>query len=147
MVIKNLTNIIKNLTNQTQTQTRPNNKEIKAISDKVNFYILIVVIIVGFIGNIISLFIFTRPNLNKKTNTGILYTLLCIFNLLILSTIHFFEIFGYQLMSLPCNTGLFMKQSLYQILSWIQVFICFDRFFLVIYPTKAHIMRKKVIVI
>ena len=147
MAIKNLTHNLKNVTHQ----TRPNFPNIRAIYDKVHFYILIVVIIFGIIGNLISLFIFTRPNLNKKTNTGILYTLLCIFNLLTfiedVSTIHFLKIFGNIYISLPCNIEPFLRRSLYQILSWIQVFICFDRFFLVIYPTKAHIMRKKVTVL
>ena len=150
MVIKNYTHILKNITNHTRPNL-PNPRDIRAIADKVHFYMLIVVIIFGIIGNLISLFIFTRPNLNKKTNTGILYTLLCIFNLLTfiedISTTHFFELFGNIYISLPCNIEPFLRRSLYQILSWIQVLICFDRFFLVIYPTKAHIMRKKVTVL
>ena len=31
----------------------------------------------GIVGNVISLFIFTRPCLNSKTNIGKLYTFLC----------------------------------------------------------------------
>jgi len=140
--------MLKNITNHSSFTYFNYITSIREITDNVKLYIFYVVFTFGIIGNVISLFIFTRPNLNKKTNTGILYTLLCIFNLLTfiedISTTDFFEIFGKIYISLPCNIEPFMRRSLYQILSWIQVLICFDRFFLVIYPTKAHIMRKKV---
>ena len=120
---------------------------------KVEFYCTIVIVTIGIIVNIISLLIFTRPNLNKKTNTGIFFTLLCIFNILIFIKETFLGDFSYQLFDyniwfistlVLLNIDLIIKALLTEILTWIQVLICFDRFILVIYPMKTHIMRKKV---
>ena len=122
----------------------------RSIFDKFQQYFLYVIIVFGLIGNLISLFIFTRPNLKKNTNTGLLYTLLCIFNLLTLIEdgfigIHTIHILGYIYIKFWCLTEFFIRQSLKEFLSWIQVLICFDRFILVVFPSKAFIMRKKVI--
>ena len=68
-----------NISNQTlhnKTNYNFNNDPIYIIV-KVEFYCSIVILSFGSIGNLISLLIFTRPNLNKKTNTGILYSLIC----------------------------------------------------------------------
>ena len=148
--------MLKNLTNQTITNhssfTYFNYNSIKEITDKVKLYIFYLVFCFGIIGNLISMFIFTRPNLNKKSNAGLLYTILCMFNILTFIEHGFIGTFQqailvYYSISLPCRTEFFIRQSLYQILSWIQVLICFDRFFLVIYPTKAYLMRKKVLIL
>lgn len=122
----------------------------RSIFDKFQQYFLYVIIVVGLIGNLISLFIFTRPNLKKKTNTGLLYTFLCIFNLFTLIEdgfigIHTIHVLGYIYINFWCFTEFFIRQSLKEVLSWIQVLICFDRFILVVFPSKAFIMRKKVI--
>ena len=128
-------------------------EEINNIIDKVEIYLTIVIIICGIVGNLISLLIFTRPNLNKKTNTGILYTLLCIFNILIFINeaflgIYSYDFFHYNFTIVLFTSKIYLKElittSLTEILHWIQVLICFDRFILVIYPMKAHVMRKKV---
>ena len=124
----------------------------KSITQYIRFYCLLVVLSFGMIGNIISLLIFTRPNLNKKTNTGILYTLLCVFNILTLIEEAFLgpsskELFNIQISFInikSVNTEIFIRTCLTEILPWIQALICFDRFILVIYPMKAHIMRKPV---
>jgi hypothetical protein len=140
--------MIHNITNQTF-----NINIIDIYIHKIQLYSIYLILICGITGNIISLFIFTRPNLNKKTNTGILYTFLCVLNLLILFENLFFSsnsmiIFGINsLMTNPqyqCKLEIFVRNSLNELLSWLQVLICFDRLILVIYPTKAHKMRKKV---
>ena len=139
------------ISNQTQNNTNISVlTERNFIARKVRFYCTIVIVIIGIIGNLISLFIFTRPNLNKKTNTGMLYTLLCTFNLLTFVEFAFFDpnfhlgdwiILNDRISNM---IELLIRISLTEILPWIQVLICFDRFILVIYPTKANIMRKKV---
>ena len=141
-----------NITNhKRQNKTNNYSSIVIEISNKVRFYCIIVIVTIGIIGNLISLFIFTRPNLNKKTNTGILFTLLCIFNLLTFIEEAFLgsytnELFNYIISvdQLYTNIDLIIETSLSEILPWIQVLICFDRFILVIYPMRAHIMRKKV---
>jgi ABC-type Mn2+/Zn2+ transport system permease subunit len=134
--------------------TRPNiNNSIEIIFTRIHLYLSYVILVFGIFGNIISLFIFTRTNLNKKTNTGILYTLLCVLNLLTYINSSLFGnysvyLFGNKALLLnpqfPCKIEFFTENSLKELLSWLQVLICFDRFILVIYPTKAYIMRKKV---
>ena len=143
-----------NISNQIrQNRTINYNNSQTEITDKVHFYCLIVILIFGSIGNLISIFIFTRPNLNKKTNTGILFTLLCIFNIITFIDEAFLGVYSYELFHFIIWTNptilsiqFIIKTSLTEILNWIQVLICFDRFIFVIYPMKAHIMRKKVFV-
>ena len=101
----------------------------------------------GIIGNVISLFIFYRPCLNRKTNSGRLYALLCWLNLIIL----IYNLAGRTLdipfafkFHLPRYTEFFINIILLQYWSWIQVFITFDRFIGVFYPIKGvRIMGKK----
>ena len=45
------------------------------------YYFQLTIFSTGLIGNLASLLIFIRPNLNKKTNTGILYITICTINL------------------------------------------------------------------
>lgn len=118
------------------------------LSNKIISYCLFVVLAIGIIGNLVSLLIFTRQNLNKKTNTGTLYSSLCILNIVTIIEAIFLGsytnlLFGYTI-TYPCYLDVFISRSLYQILSWNQVLICFDRFILVIYPIKASKMQKKV---
>ena len=99
------------------------------------------------IGNLISLFIFSRPCLNSKTNSGKLYAFL---SLLSLITIVYemadrkLESFFSIKIRLHLNTEQFINTVLLQYLSWIQVLITFDRFIGVFYPIKGvRIMGKK----
>ena len=144
-------NNISNQTRHNRTNNSINNdSETTYIFGKVYFYSSIVILIFGMIGNFISLLIFTRPNLNKKTNTGILYTSLCVFNILIFIKNTFLGNYSYYFFHFilfgqtQIIIDYIISTSLSQILNWIQALICFDRFILVIYPMKAHIMRKKV---
>ena len=101
----------------------------------------------GIVSNIISLLIFTRPNLNKKTNTGFLYSILCVLNIIT------FINNGYETLSskhhallirLPSRLKPFISASLLDSLLWIEILISFDRFLIVVFPAKAKIMAKKV---
>ena len=102
---------------------------------------------IGIFGNFISLLIFTRPNLNKKTNTGFLYSVLCVLNIFTLSELGFISqplnFFKYTI-RLHCHLRPFISTSLVYSLSWMQVLISFDRFLLVIFPLKSKFMAKKV---
>ena len=42
------------------------------------------IMLFGIVGNVISLFIFSRPCLNRKTNSGKLYAFLCLLSLIII---------------------------------------------------------------
>lgn len=121
--------------------------EIFIISYSIRRYLFYAIIPVGLIGNFISLLIFTRPNLNKKTNTGFLYSIFCVLNILTIVEYVFIykpmNIFHYNV-TLPCKLEPFLQKSLLIFLSWMQVLISFDRFLLVIFPVKSKIMAKKV---
>ena len=109
--------------------------------------ILEYIMLFGIVGNVISLFIFSRPCLNSKTNSGKLYAFLCCISLIVI----IYEMADRKLESffsikirLHLNTENFINTVLLQYLSWIQVLITFDRFIGVFYPIKGvRIMGKK----
>ena len=113
--------------------------------NNIKSYVHAVVIPIGIFGNFISLMIFTRPNLNKKTNTGFLYSILCIINILTLFEFGFISqpltFLNYRI-HLHCNLEPFISNSLVYSLSWMQVLISFDRFLLVIFPLKKFMAKK-----
>ena len=113
----------------------------------IRIYFFFAVIPIGILGNLISLLIFTRPNLNKKTNTGFLYSILCVLNILTISDFAFItnpqRFLNYSII-LHCNLKPFLQNSLLCLQSWFQVLIGFDRFLFVIFPVKSKIMAKKV---
>ena len=101
----------------------------------------------GIVGNVISLFIFSRPCLNRKTNSGKLYAFLCGISLILIvynmAGRKLDKTFAFKL-CLPFDTQVFINIILLQYWSWIQVLITFDRFVGVFYPVKGvRIMAKK----
>ena len=117
------------------------------ISEKINFYTLILTISIGIPGNIISILIFIKPCLNTNTNTGLLYIFLCVLNLIsILFKVLVKSpkiIFNYNI-QLPLKSIYFIEAILLQYLAWSQVLITFDRFIVVVFPIKGvRIMRKR----
>jgi hypothetical protein len=123
------------------------------IRDALIYYPVLVALPVGVLGNIFSLYIYTRPNLNKKTNTGFLYAWLCIFNLIFMlyfvfvlratNSLFAYSLFGYWVF-LPCGLMTYFLRIIFCLVPWMQVIISFDRFFLVVYPHKSRILTKKV---
>ena len=119
-----------------------------SILDKVFYYEEFVTIPLGIIGNLISIYIFTRPSLNKKTNTGRLFTILCIINIILIFYKAIFHwTFIYKFISnlkIHFNMDKFLKKVLEHSLSWIQALTSFDRFITVFYPVNGtRIMNKK----
>lgn len=121
-------------------------KYINLLSDQFIYYFLMVVIPIGFVGNVISVYIYTRPSLNKNTNTGFLYACMCIVNMISIFYYAFVNrsssLFNYTV-TLPCGVDLFLRRTNFIAVSWMQVLITFDRFVAVILP-NAMFMRKKV---
>ena len=109
-----------------------------------------VTIPLGIVGNLFSIFIFTRPSLNKKTNAGLLFTILCIINIFIIlynAIFHWKIISKYQMVQIEIKVGTlleFIDRLKNECLSWIQALISFDRFISVHFPVKGtRIMNKK----
>lgn len=117
------------------------------VSMHIHYNLRIFINIFGIVSNVISLLIFIRPNLNKKTNTGFLYSILCVLNIITfidnghetLSTKHFALV-----IKLPSKLRPFIKAVLLDSLLWMEILISFDRFIVVVFPAKAKIMTKKV---
>jgi len=120
------------------------------ILTEVSNYEQFVTIPFGIVGNLFSIFIFTRPSLNKKTNAGLLFTILCLINIFI---ILYNAIFNWKILSKNETTQIDIKVGPFlqfidrlkdDCLSWIQALISFDRFISVYFPVKgARIMNKK----
>ena len=110
------------------------------------YYYRTTLIPIGILGNFISLLIFIRPNLNKKTNTGFLYSIICVLNIITIveETFVYRPKFFNYIINLPCNLEVFIRKCLVESLPWVQVLICFDRFIVTTFPGKAKIMSKKV---
>ena len=110
-------------------------------------YFVLSTLPIGLIGNLVSIVVYSRPSLNKKTNTGFLYTLLCLSNLCVILYFAFafksVEVFGYSI-SLPCGVSIFLYRSIWCFVPWFQAVACFDRFVLVVFPSKKKLMTKKV---
>lgn len=111
------------------------------------YYPFLVTFPIGIVSNLFSFYIYTRPNLSKKTNTGFLYAWLCLFNIVFI----LFFVFVYQSTSLlqytvnlPCGVTFYLYRLIFCLIPWMQVIISLDRFILVVYPLKKHIMAKKV---
>ena len=111
------------------------------------YYMQFVVIPGGLVANLVSIFIFTRPNLNQKTNTGFLYMILCILNIvkiLFRTVFKQWERFVEFRFNLHFNSEYFIDNVILQTLSWSQALISFDRFISVFSPIKGvRIMAKK----
>lgn len=120
---------------------------LNSISNSLGYYYLIVTLPAGIVFNLVSIYIYSRPLLNRKTNTGFLYAWLCIINLLSIMQYTFITkstlLFGYRV-SLACGLSNYLRRGIFNLVSWMQVVISFDRFVSVFYPIKGHIMSKKV---
>lgn len=115
------------------------------LSDDIAFYYLIIAVPPSLLAKLIAIYIYTRPKLYKKTNTGFLYMWLSITNAFVILVFVFVvrsdQIFGYDIQ--VCGLNDFIKMNLYNMSSWIQVLISFDRYILVSYPAKVALMRKR----
>ena len=121
---------------------------LNSIAPQIIEYPVLVTLPIGIIGNMFSFFIYTRPNLNKKTNTGFLYALLCILNIIFM--LHFVfvsrpsSLFNYAV-NLPCGVANYLIRITFCFVPWMQVIISFDRLIAVVFPHKKKYMSKKVI--
>ena len=121
---------------------------LNSISTQITYYGLWIIFPTCIVGNLVSLFIYTRPNLNKKTNTGFLYSTLCTLNLV--SVIYYSLVYRSSVLfkytvSWPCGVDGYVRRTALNSITWIQVVICLDRFIAVVFPRKRNLMRKKVL--
>ena len=106
---------------------------------------------IGIIGNFISLLIFIRVNRKRKNNTSFLYSVLCVLNILLTIESNFIRknsaslIYSYNIELPICQLETFIRLALFDSITWMQVLISFDRFILIVFPSKAKLISKEVI--
>lgn len=119
---------------------------INSISNTISYYYLWVIIPLGLIGNLISFYLYTRPNLNKRNNTGFLYACLCVLNMISILYYAFITrssvLFGYSTFQQPCGLNSYFRRLVFNSIPWMQVIITFDRFISVFYPTIQFLNKK-----
>ena len=129
---------------------KTNQTSFYSLGIEIHYNIRLFINIFGIISNIISFLIFIRPNLNKKTNTGFLYSILSVLSIITFID-NAYKTFSskYKVLTLilPSSLKPFISASLLDSLIWIQILISFDRFIVVVFPAKSKIMTKKVFIL
>lgn len=120
---------------------------LNTVSNQIAFYGLWMILPFSVVGNLISLYIYTRPNLNKKTNTGILYGWLSLLNAIAIC--YYCLVFRGSLLiqytfNFPCGLNNYLVRIVLYSVTWMQAVISLDRFIAVFLPTKTAFMSKKV---
>ena len=120
---------------------------VNSVSDSITYYFLFATMPFGLIGNAVALFVYSRPRLNHKTNTGFLYAWLCFWNILLILYYMFIfrsaTLFNYSV-SMPCGVSNYLRRLTLNMVPWMQVIISFDRFMAVVFPSRRAFMKKKV---
>lgn len=112
------------------------------LSNTLSYYFFMTIIPTGVILNVVSLYIFTRPRLNK-TNMGYLLSILSIWHNVTLIFYVFVArpttLFSYSINS--CGFFTFLRRSIFNFSSWIQVLISIERYLNVYYSFKTATKR------
>jgi hypothetical protein len=120
------------------------------MSDRLEFWFLYLTIPLGILLNMFSIYIFSRPNLNKNANMGFFYLNLSIYNTLVL--IYYFFImdsklvFGVNLTTksnVSCKIITFIRRCIREIPTWIEALITFDRYLAICHSNKYKFMKSK----
>ena len=121
---------------------------LNSIASTIMDYPFLVALPIGVVGNAFSFLIYTRPNLNKNTNSGFLYAWLCLLNIVFMLYYTLVSqsriLFGYSV-ALPCGLSNYLLRLSFCFVPWMQAIISLDRFIAVVYPHKKKYMTKKVI--
>lgn len=107
------------------------------LTEQISYYFLIILLPIGVFFNFVSLYLFSRPKMNK-TYMGYLFAILSIWNnvqliyeLLIIKAP---LVFLYSLNT--CGLLTYFKQNIFNISSWLHVIISIERFICVSQPKR-----------
>ena len=110
----------------------------------INRYVLLFVCIMGFVGNSLNVYIFTRPNLRQ--NTCVIYllitSLLNIMTLFFGASVRCLTSYGYDLtLKAPvfCKIRFYLTYVTQSAALWLLVFACFDRYL----SSSMNIQRRR----
>ena len=125
--------------------------ELKHLFLTISYWIQILTIPLGIFLNLFSIYIYSRPNLNKsKSKTGFFYMNLCFWSINA-SIINMFivgssSLFGYDfslINSLSCAFIMYFRRVVRAIPCWIDCLITLDRYLLICHNHKFKLMTKK----
>ena len=121
--------------------------------DTVDYWFLILTVPLGIILNLFSIYVFSRPNLNKTT-MGFFYMNLSGWTAAVL--IYFFFVqnsaktMKYDISkhtSFGCALYMFIRRVIREVPPWIEVLITFDRYIAVCHPTKLKFLKNKLVLL
>lgn len=131
-----------------------NSDYLNKLTDRIVFHYLVVTVPLSMITKLISFYIYTRPNLNHKTNTGLLYLIFSIINFASLFVMMFIVrpslLFGYQF-NFICGLDDFIRTNTFNLSSWMQVswfrlkFVCVNSKTFITMLIKLFIFKKVLI--
>jgi hypothetical protein len=128
----------------------PYSQNLSVLSIRINTISLFILCPLGILLGIVCLLIYCRKSLNK-TNMGFLYFWQSMADIFLLSATLFLgqsmEIFGVYFTvqaQFFCKFFGLMSRFVAHISSWMTVYICFDRFMFVYFPTKSKFMTNKI---
>ena len=111
--------------------------------------LMFLTVIFGVITNIICIVVFARPNF-KKTNMGIYYINLSVWNIiylllymLVFDSYNVYYIDVKLLSEVVCKISVFLQNFLRQIPPWFEVYLTFDRYLAVCHPQKLKKIRDR----
>jgi hypothetical protein len=114
-----------------------------------NFYFTVVCVPVGILLNLVSIYVFQRPRLNKTT-MGFMFTYRSIVDILLLLTVlllirgdALFQVVLYQQSDILCKLFYWLKRLILHMSSFNYVIITLDRFFSICFPTRFGFLKKK----
>jgi len=104
--------------------------------------LMFITVIFGVLTNIVCIVVFSRPNF-KKTNMGIYYINLSVWNIiyllfymLVIDSHNAYNIDIQLLSEIVCKLSVFLQNVIRQIPPWIEVYLTFDRYLAVCHPHK-----------
>ena len=117
------------------------NNENSAVPNAIKLYFSLAVLPLGCILNAVSGRVFFKPTLNKSTNIGMLYGILCLLNVLSLFNMLIFNVldymqFNYQYSEFTCKLMNILEKVPLQFPSYQQVLISFFLWLSISHPHK-----------
>lgn len=119
------------------------------LSNEINFWLQLVTVPLGIIFNLISLFIFSRSNLNK-TNMGFFYLNITTWNTIALLFSFFLidskVVLGYDLSlinDVSCASVWFLRRFVRFVSPWLEVLVTVDRYMFICHTNKFQFLKSK----
>lgn len=125
-------------------------EHLENISKKLNVYFSGIIVPIGLLLNFVTILIFIRHRLNTKTNMGLFYVSLGVYDsIALLNSILFIQFLPSLGVDLPalshfgCHFFSIYRRTAIQTPSWMLVIITLDRFRSVCYPTRFKFMEQR----